>query len=368
MKTNRAMKLKLLFSLVFLIICVPIYADGFQIKRVAILDIVDDEKIFSDGFKLLIRSRLSSAIANSSGYESYDRVDLASIIDEHEFQRTGLVNDIQIKQLGKMVGADYILMTEVARLDDSNIIIIAKILNVETAEVERISDITTTVDVITLQDNCQKLIEKLLAINFDTRANRGKLKLSDNIYIGESKDGKPNGKGVMRFCKKDKLNRKSYDGEWKNGLCNGIGVMIYENSVYKGEFKNGMRDGYGDYSFKGYRYNGNWKNDKRNGYGTLTYPLSCQEIMRFEGYWDNGMKIGMGTIIYRNGDKEFANYKNDKREGTAKYCTANGYETGLYVNDKRDGKWTCFDSKNLRIAIKTYKNGKLLRTKKVSKR
>ena len=90
--------------------------------------------------------------------------------------------------------------------------------------------------------------------------------------------------------------------------------------------------------------------------------------MRFEGYWDNGMKIGMGTIIYRNGDKEFANYKNDKREGTAKYCTANGYETGLYVNDKRDGKWTCFDSKNLRIAIKTYKNGKLLRTKKVSKR
>ena len=80
---------------------------------------------------MLISSKLSFAITNIPGYEGYDRVDITSIINEHEFQRAGLVNDSQIKRLGEMTGADYILVTEVAKLDEQQIIITAKILNVE---------------------------------------------------------------------------------------------------------------------------------------------------------------------------------------------------------------------------------------------
>ena len=162
----------------------------------ALLDIVDNEKLFSDGVKLLIRSRLSSAIANTPGYESYDRVDIASIMDEQQFQRTGLVDDSQIKRLGEMTGADYILVTEAAEFDDSHIVMIAKILNVESARLERISDVTTTTDIDMLEKSCRELIGKLLTV-------RQELKIGENLYVGESKGGIPDGEGLMRFSEDD---------------------------------------------------------------------------------------------------------------------------------------------------------------------
>ena len=52
-------------------------AQDSQPKRVAILDVIDRDGLFNSGVKLMLRSSLSSAITNTSGYEGYDRVDMA---------------------------------------------------------------------------------------------------------------------------------------------------------------------------------------------------------------------------------------------------------------------------------------------------
>lgn len=102
-----------------------------QVKKVAILETVDKVGDVSYGILFQVRSSLTHAISSSPGYEGYDRVDMSAIMGEHNFQRTGMVSDSQIKQLGQMTGAAYVLISEAANYDEQNIIIAAKILDVE---------------------------------------------------------------------------------------------------------------------------------------------------------------------------------------------------------------------------------------------
>lgn len=105
-------------------------------KKIAILETMDKVGNVPYPIKLMVRSNLNKAISNTPGYEGYDRVDMSQIMSEQEFQRTGLVSEEQIKQLGEISGADYILVAEAALFDESNIFVTAKILNVETARNE----------------------------------------------------------------------------------------------------------------------------------------------------------------------------------------------------------------------------------------
>lgn len=157
MKTNKY------FILVLIVLICNISAGFCQIKKVAMLNIVDKEDAIKYGVKLLVMGKLSAAITNTPGYEAYDRVDIASIMNEHEFQRTGLVNSEQIKQLGVMTGCDYILIVEVARFDDNHFIITAKILNIETARLDKSAEVQTMTDIEVIEKNCRILAAKLLS-------------------------------------------------------------------------------------------------------------------------------------------------------------------------------------------------------------
>ena len=106
-----------------------------EVKKVAILETVDKMGNVPYGVLLQVRSSLTYAISSNAGYEGYDRVDMAAITGEQNFQRTGMVSDEQIKRLGEMTGAAYVLIAEAALYDDQNIIIAAKILDVETGGV-----------------------------------------------------------------------------------------------------------------------------------------------------------------------------------------------------------------------------------------
>ncbi len=105
------------------------------VKKVAILETVDKMGNVPYGVLLQVRSSLTYAISSNVGYEGYDRVDMAAITGEQNFQRTGMVSDEQIKRLGEMTGAAYVLIAEAALYDEQNIIIAAKILDVETGGV-----------------------------------------------------------------------------------------------------------------------------------------------------------------------------------------------------------------------------------------
>ena len=132
-----------------------------QVKRVAVLETVDKENKVSYANKLVLRTSLSKAIANTPGYEVYDRTDVDAIMSEHTFQRTGLVNSDQIKRLGEMTGAQYILVAEAVKINAQNLFVTAKLLDVETAR----TIVTEMLEINTdhMQQGCMILAKKMFS-------------------------------------------------------------------------------------------------------------------------------------------------------------------------------------------------------------
>ena len=97
-------------------------------------------------------------------------------------------------------------------------------------------------------------------------------------YVGEWKDNKFNGQGILTFASGDR-----YDGKFKNGKAHGNSTYYYiADNEYKGDryvggFKDDKADGQGTYyhlaenRFKGDKYVGAYKDDKRHGRGTYTF-------------------------------------------------------------------------------------------------
>lgn len=206
MKSNR------IFLFVICLFVHFVNAQAVQdVKKVAITEVVDREGNISYGIKLMFRSCLSNAVTNTVGYEGYDRVDISSIMDEQEFQRTGLVSDVEIRKLGEMTGASYILVAEMAKVDENNFFITAKILDVETAKLEKTEYVQTGSNPNQLREACQHLAESLFGTKkedgmIDRNPEKGKIVLyyegiklvpSRHLPIIVSIDGRTLGEGSV---------------------------------------------------------------------------------------------------------------------------------------------------------------------------
>ena len=132
-------------------------------KKVAILEVVDRDNTINYGVKLLLRTTLAKAITQTQGYEGYDRVDMGAIQGEQDFQRTGMVSDEQIKRLGEMTGAAYVLVAEAAKIDATNMIVTAKILDVETAKLERTDYEQMGMSAQEMAEGCRTMAGRLFA-------------------------------------------------------------------------------------------------------------------------------------------------------------------------------------------------------------
>ena len=155
-----------------------------QTKKVAILEVVDRQDNIPYANKLILRSNLAKAITSTKGYEAYDRTDIDAIMSEHDFQRTGLVSEDQIKQLGIMTGADYVLVPEAVLLDEKTMYITAKLLNVETAKTEITDNQMMGIEPLELKKGCELLASKLFKSNKGTTDNLLKSHSGNPIFLG----------------------------------------------------------------------------------------------------------------------------------------------------------------------------------------
>ena len=150
-----------------------------ETMRVAILEPVDRENKVSYSTKLILRSNLAKAVTNTAGYEAYDRSDMDAILGEQNFQRTGLVSEDQIKRLGEMTGAKYILVAEAAFVDSENMFITAKVLDVETARTIMTDNVMMGINAAKIQEGCATLATKLF--QSDTQTPNASTKISPTL-------------------------------------------------------------------------------------------------------------------------------------------------------------------------------------------
>lgn len=104
-----------------------------QNKKIALLEPREGEGSteISGMEKAMVRGELRKAIVNHTGYEAFTRADVDQLMKEQDFQRTGLVDDSQVKQLGEMSGADYICISTLNK-SNTEFYLEAYLINVET--------------------------------------------------------------------------------------------------------------------------------------------------------------------------------------------------------------------------------------------
>ena len=186
-------------------------------------------------------------------------------------------------------------------------------------------------------------------------------------YIGEFKNNKRNGYGVLYYNKNNINMRDRYEGDWKddkiegkgkiywnngdkyegdfiNGIINGNGIILYNKNdeckrkEYDGEWKDGKKEGKGImYWNNGERYEGDWKNDKIEGKGIYYYvEYNEYDIDRYEGEWKDGKKEGKGKLYWNNGDRYEGDFKNDMASGKGIYYYSKNDE---FDRNRYDGEW-----------------------------
>jgi len=134
-------------------------------------------------------------------------------------------------------------------------------------------------------------------------------------------------------------NGDNYIGQVKDEKFNGKGILTYKTGAkYQGEFINGKRHGEGTITqLNGNRFEGNFINDMRHGKGTLSW-VSGSSI---ETEWDLGKRVypKNSTYLSIDGDiwtKGYGTYKgidNSHYEGEFQ----NGYITGQGIFTKFNG-------------------------------
>ena len=181
-----------------------------DVKRVAILEIVDKMGTVPYMKQLVFRSNLTTAISNTLGYEGYDRVDLQQIIGEQNFQRTGMVSDADIKKIGEFTGAKYVIVAE-AVIDGEEMFITAKITDVETARVIRNSNQLMGISTVEMKTGSEKVAADLLTPTPEEKAQM-EAKRKEEAKIAEQRRIE-----AEKQRKEDEIRQQFYKGYIKLG-------------------------------------------------------------------------------------------------------------------------------------------------------
>jgi hypothetical protein len=139
-----------------------------------------------------------------------------------------------------------------------------------------------------------------------------------------------NGKGTMIYYSSQK-----YIGEFKDGKRHGQGVLnLPLGRVLKGTWRNDeIVMGTATFS-DGTRYTGSWEFGYRQGKGELLYPDGRKYIGEFHA----GNKHGQGTMIYPDGRVYTGEYKKGKRTGHGIMTYPDGRKiTGQFFDSKYVG-------------------------------
>lgn len=185
------MKNKFLLLLLTLLCCCM--ASAQEVKKIAILETVDVEGNVTQGVKLTVRTYMAKAITEFDGYEALARVNLDQVMGEHNFQRSGNVSDDQIRKIGEMTGATYILICEVAYIDKTNITLTSQIIDIESTQYISVAIEQSSTDVTSIMEACRSLVQQLLS------------ELGDNSQKDELNDLTISSKVLISF-KDQKLN------------------------------------------------------------------------------------------------------------------------------------------------------------------
>ena len=133
------------------------------------------------------------------------------------------------------------------------------------------------------------------------REGMGELYTNRIHYIGEFKEDKLDGKGIIEFLKEG----HKYEGDFKNNEINGRGIFQWKNGdIYEGDMTDGKMNGHGIYRYaNGQIYDGEYINGIREGKGRII----INNTVVYDGEFRGGHRMEKGRST---GSMRFTNNGN----------------------------------------------------------
>ncbi len=180
----------------------------------------------------------------------------------------------------------------------------------------------------------------------------------NSFYVGEIKNGKPNGRGMLIFIFGD-----LYLGDFKDGKKHGQGTFTFHDGIkVEGEFREGNHWNTKVYDKDGNKtgtyVNGKWKKADKKKIVVLFRPLNGGRAWyewgdektdrKYKGYIKNRKPNGQGTETWPDGTKHVGEWRDGLKHGQGTYTTPDGFKiVGTWKNGGMHGqiKITSHDGK-----------------------
>ena len=347
-----------------------------DLKKVAVWETKCSDGSITKFQSVMVRGGMEAAVANAPGYTGFDRAAFDQIIKEHNFQRSGAVNDNDIRRLGEMAGVQYIIVPE-AMADGNDFYIIVKMLDVESGQYGAAYEELCTTNANDIKNACSRLASQLFGIpyngsssssysnttssnstpasgwkallakmttNVTTTTEDGGVHIGDLENAGLAVQYSPTGSlycggygydasttTVAMFIAGDGYEINNCPGGWvhtgkyKDGEKNGEGMVYDRNGklIYFGEFKNDKPVG---------AYPGSYPQYSIVTFNILDFPDGSVYI----GELINNIFDGLGLYIWADGDAWWGCWEQGKQNGAGIYMHYNGeYETGTWKNGEK---------------------------------
>lgn len=131
-----------------------------QKMKLAVLDPVIAGEKLTDGLAISVREIVSSSFVNNAdNYAIVERSLIDKVMQEAKFSNSDAVDESQATQLGKLAGADKVVLTVISRFDNRCMMSI-KLIDVESATIDR--QISKLVDLSSVLDVTEPLTMAIL--------------------------------------------------------------------------------------------------------------------------------------------------------------------------------------------------------------
>ncbi len=142
--------------MVALFVVLSVSADDSKF-RIAVFDPVaaSNKSSMNERVKTAVREIISTTIVNTGSYDIVERCLLEKVMQEQQFSNSGVVDDKDVTEIGKLAGANKIVLSILADMGGKQMLSI-KMIDVKTATIDRqevgmLADIFADVEQMTLK-------------------------------------------------------------------------------------------------------------------------------------------------------------------------------------------------------------------------
>jgi hypothetical protein len=204
-----------------------------QDRKVAVFDPAGS---IPNSTKEIVREEISSVIVNALGYTVLERALINKVLEENKFQAGGLVDDSQISEMGKRMGANFAFVSSLTIMENGNYYISCKMIDVLSARIEKQKTARTTQG----SNDLVNVVEKMVADMFVSTTQKTSEGSVQNVAPNKDNSNSRNSQNSQPRAQQQPVEKPLSNANIGISSCRECGIEIMSHDLF--EAKTGLEN------------------------------------------------------------------------------------------------------------------------------